>query len=105
MLVQVNTGKRVEGTADIAAQIEDRLRSRLTRFADRLTRAEVHVRDVDGHRNGGRGIEASVELRPAGGQPLATTDSGADTDTAVSGALRKAVDLLDRRFAKQDKVR
>lgn len=105
MLVQVNTDNRIEGSAEMNEAIEARVRERLSRFGDRLTRVEVHVRDVDGHRNGGSGIEASIELRPAGGQPQTTTDSGATPDAAVSGALRKAIDLVDRSFAKQDAVR
>ncbi|OWK32442.1 HPF/RaiA family ribosome-associated protein [Sphingomonas mucosissima] len=105
MLVQINTDNRVEGNEVANAAIEERLRERLSRFADRLTRVEVHVRDVDGDRNGGQGIAVSLEARPAGGQPIAVNDQAATVDSAVAGALRKAVDILDRSFAKQDAVR
>lgn len=105
MLVQVNTDNRIEASESMVAVLEDRVRERLSRFGDRLTRVEVHLRDVDGDRNGPQGIEAKVEVRPAGGQPLVTTDNGADADAALSGALRKAVDAIDRSFAKQDAVR
>ena len=105
MLVQINTDNRIEGSDDAAAAIEERVRERLSRFGDRLTRVEVHLRDVDGDRNGPKGIEAKIEVRPAGGQPLVATGDGADSDAAVAGALRKAVDVLDRSFSKQDMVR
>lgn len=105
MLVQINTDNRVEGTDDFNAAIEERVRERLSRFADRLTRAEVHIRDVDGDRNGGKGIEASLEVRPAGGQPVVVNDQAASIDTAIGSVLRKATDTLQRSFEKQDAVR
>lgn len=105
MLVQINTDSRVECSEDATAAMEARLRERLARFADRLTRIEVHLRDVDGDRNGPQGIEAKIEVRPAGGEPMVTTDNGADAEAAMAGALRKVVDSLDRAFGKQDAVR
>ncbi|MBM3928563.1 MAG: HPF/RaiA family ribosome-associated protein [Sphingomonadales bacterium] len=105
MLVQINTDSRVEGPQDVTASYEERVQERLSRFADRLTRVEVHVRDADGHRNGPRGIEVALEARPAGGQPITVTDHGSDPAATLNGALRKAVDALDRTFGKLDSVR
>ena len=105
MLVQINTDNRIEGTNAYNAAVEERVRERLSRFAVRLTRVEVHLRDVDGDRNGGQGIEAKLEARPAGGQPITVTDQAASIDSAVAGVVRKAVDILDRAFGKQDAVR
>jgi hypothetical protein len=105
MLVQINTDNRVEGTETSAAAIEERVRERLSRFTDRLTRVEVHIRDLDGDRRGGQGIEAKLESRPAGGQPIVVSDQAASIDSAVAGVVRKAVDILDRSFGKQDAVR
>ncbi len=48
MLVQINTDTRVDGTEASSDAIEDRLRERLSRFGDRLTRVEMRIRDVDG---------------------------------------------------------
>nr|WP_317893978.1 HPF/RaiA family ribosome-associated protein [uncultured Sphingomonas sp.] len=105
MLVQINTDNRIEGSDGSNVAIEERVRERLSRFADRLTRVEVHLRDVDGDRNGGQGIEAKLEARPAGGQPIAVTDQASSIDSALAGVVRKAVDVLDRAFGKQDAVR
>lgn len=105
MLIQINTDNQVETSEQATTAIEERLRERLSRFAERITRIEVHLRDVDGDRNGPQGIEAKLEVRPAGGDPLVTSDRGADVTAALAGALRKTVDLLDRTFSKQDAVR
>lgn len=105
MLVQINTDNRLEGSAAENAAFEERVRTQLARFADRLTRVEVYIRDRDGDRNGPQGIEASVEARPAGGAPYVTSERAADRDTALNGALRKAHDSIERAFARQDAVR
>lgn len=105
MLIQVNTDNRVEGTEAANAAIEARIRERLARFADRLTRIELHIRDVDGDRNGGQGMEATLEARPAGGQPIVVNAQASSIDSAVADVVRKAVDILNRAFEKQDAVR
>lgn len=105
MLVQINTDNRIAGSAGFSQAMETRLRERLDRFSSRLTRVELHVRDVDGTTNGANGVEAKLEVRPAGGAPLLTTAQGPDPDAALAGALRKIVELLDRAFGKQDAVR
>ncbi|MGN5375428.1 HPF/RaiA family ribosome-associated protein [Sphingomonas hankookensis] len=105
MLVQINTDKRIESTEATNAAVEGRIRERLSRFTGRLTRVEMHLRDVDGDRNGSRGIEAKLEARPAGGQPIVVNDQAASVDSAVAGVIRKAVDILDRSFGKLDAVR
>lgn len=105
MLILFNSDKRIEGGADKAAAVEQRIRERLGRFAARLTRVEVHVNDVDGDRNGPRGIHARIEARPANSRPVVVDDRGVDASAAIGGAVRKLADLLDTRFGKVDAVR
>ena len=102
---QFNSDNRVEGTDAMAEQAEARTRERLARFEGRLTRIEVHVRDIDGTTDGAEGIEAVIEARPAGGQPVAVTDRGAKPEAAINGALKKLVMRLDSDFGKADRVR
>jgi hypothetical protein len=105
MLVQFNSDRRIEGDAATAGAVEEQIRDRLSRFAPRLTRVEVHVNDVDGDRNGPRGVRARIEARPASGRPVTVDDHGTDADSAISGATRKLVGLLDSAFGKADAVR
>ena len=102
---QFNSDNRIEGSDVVAEQAEARVRERLTRFESRLTRVEVHVRDVDGTTNGAEGVEATIEARPAGAQPVAVTDRGAKPEAAINGALKKLVMRLDSDFGKADRVR
>ena len=105
MKVQINSDNRIEGREDLIQAVDARIRERLSRFERRLTRVEVHIRDVDGVRNGPRGVEAQIEARPAGERPLFVTHGDQAPDSAIAGALRKLVDLLDATFSKADAVR
>lgn len=105
MQIQFNSGSRIDGGADVSGAVEARVRERLARFDGRLTRIEIHVRDVDGDRNGPRGVSARIEARPARGAPVATSDNARTADAAVSGALGKLVSLLDTAFGKSGGTR
>ena len=101
-----NTDNQLPGTADSGEAVERLIRERLTpRFVDRLTRVEVRLRDLDGERNGGDSIEALIEARPRGGDPMIATDRSRNSGTAVRGALGKLVAQLDSSFGKADRVR
>ncbi|MFN6934615.1 MAG: HPF/RaiA family ribosome-associated protein [Tsuneonella sp.] len=105
MLVQINTDSRVDGSDAASGALEEQVRERLIRFSERLTRVEVHLRDRGGDRNGPEGVEVSIEIRPSGGQPIVVSDRAPDSGSAMAGALRKAIDSLDRVVSKKDAVR
>ena len=50
LLIQVNTSNTVEGREPLILEISDMLRAKLDRFASRLTRIEVSLRDENGPR-------------------------------------------------------
>lgn len=105
MEIQFNTDNQIHGSADVAEVIEERLRDRLARFASRLTRIEIHGRDIDGTTNGDNGVEVTLEARPAGQQPLSVTGNGPTLEAALISALPKLVSRLDSVFGKLDRVR
>ncbi|MFN4025385.1 MAG: HPF/RaiA family ribosome-associated protein [Hyphomonas sp.] len=103
---QFNTGNAVPGDVRMEEHFEARIRERLARFEPRLSRIEVHVRDLDGtRRESQQGIEAMIEARPFNGDPLSASDRGPNTDAAISAALQKLVARLDSTFGKADRVR
>lgn len=104
MLVQINSDNRIDVGSDRIEPLEARLTDRLGRFADRLTRVEVHLSDSDGDRNGPDSILAVIEARPSGDRPVSVSGTGGDVDGAFAAALRKLVDVLDRQFAKAQAV-
>lgn len=103
---QFNTGNAVPGDARLEEHFENRIRERLARFEPRLSRIEIHIRDLDGtRRESPQGIEAMIEARPKDGDPLSATDRGPNPEEAVNAALQKLVARLDSVFGKADRVR
>lgn len=101
-----NTDNQLPGSADNAGSVERLVRERLNpRFAHRLSRVEVHLRDLDGERNGGDSIEATIEARPRGSAPVSASDRSRNSGAALRGALNKIVARLDSDFGKADRVR
>ncbi len=103
MEIQFNSGNATDLNADFASDVEARVTERLdTRFGSRLTRVEVHVRDIDGTTNGPDGIEAKLEARPANGAPIVVTERAAEPLQAINSALGTLVNRLDTVFGKAD---
>lgn len=100
MHVQVNTDDNVEGREELARQVETEVTAALSRFADRLTRVEVHLGDESAPRSGPADKRCAMEARPAGQQPVAVTHNAASLEEALAGAAGKLANLLDTRFGR-----
>lgn len=82
---------------------EDRVREEvehaLERFADRITRVEVYLQDVNGGK-GGNDKQCKVEARPRGLDPVTAEHLGAQPIEAVTGAAGKLERILNTRFGR-----
>lgn len=96
MQFQFNTDSSVMGTRDVAQRIEAQVRQRLARFADRLTRIEVHVSDVNGRKHGADDKHCTIEVRPRGARPIGVTGKAADVDAAARIAAGTMAERLGR---------
>ena len=106
MEIRFNSDNATDLGAEFASGVKERLTERLdNRFGARLTRIEVHVRDVDGTTNGAQGIEAQLEARPANGAPIVVTERAREPMQAVNAALGTLVNRLDSVFGKADRHR
>jgi len=95
MQIQVNTSNGVDGKEALERWADDELRQQLRRFADDVTRVEVHLSD-ENHEKAGEGDKCCVmEARLAHHQPLAVTHHAAGLDEAFRGAADKLARLLD----------
>lgn len=98
MKIQVNTDKNVEGSEPLGERIEADLASALTRFGDRVTRVEVHLRNESAGRSSGDDFRCLIEARPAGMDPVTVTHHAATLDEALHGATDKLETLLTSKF-------
>jgi ribosome-associated translation inhibitor RaiA len=90
MLIQVNTGSQTHNTAHRTEEVQALIEDKLGRFADRISRAEVHLTDENSTgKTGGHDKKCTIEVRMAGRQPISTTDHGATHDQALHGAAMK----------------
>jgi len=103
MQVQFNSDSSVMGTENVAERIEAQVRERLSRFEDRLTRIEVHVRDENGPKHGGDDKACTIEARPRSGRAIGVTEHAATVDDAARKAASTLAQRLDRHFGKSER--
>ncbi|MFN2442368.1 MAG: HPF/RaiA family ribosome-associated protein [Thermoanaerobaculia bacterium] len=87
--VQVNTDSSIDGTEALIANVEASINSGLARFAERITRVEVHLSDQNAGKGGTDDKRCMLEARLEGLQPIAVTDTSGTIVQAVDGAVGK----------------
>ena len=103
MQVQFNSDSSVMGTANVAERIEASVREKLSRFSERLTRVEIHVRDENGPKHGADDKACMIEARPRGGRAIGVTEHASKVDDAASKAARTLAQRLERHFGKESR--
>ncbi|HEV2293941.1 MAG TPA: HPF/RaiA family ribosome-associated protein [Tepidisphaeraceae bacterium] len=100
MQVQVNTDNNISGSEGLTREVEDVVENTLGRFADRITRVEVHLNDVNADKPGDNDHRCMMEARLAGLQPIVVTHQAATLDQALDGAAKKLQRSLDSTLGK-----
>lgn len=72
----------------------------LSRYDTRITRVEVHVGDINGHKPGENDKRCMMEARPKGLPPVVSEAYAGDIYNAVRDAATKLERVLERRFAR-----
>ena len=86
----------------LEAHVEEQLAHHVGRFADRLTRVEVHLSDENSTaKRGPDDMRCMLEARPAGLKPISVDDRDGDIYAAVRGAAKKLQRALERRLEKK----
>lgn len=105
MQIQLNTDNHLDGSEALAGRIEDDLRSTLARFAERITRIEVHLSDLNADKSGGDDKRCVIEARIAGRQPTSVSAQAPSVGQAIDAAADKLVRALDTTFGKLEAER
>ncbi len=101
MFVQISTDNQIKSDAEANERLEERVRSKLKRFEQRLTHVEVHVTDVNGAKGGDGDKRVSLEVRANGHAPVAVHAEAHRVDNAVMLAADKAARALDHALGKR----
>lgn len=95
MLIHLNTDGNITAREKLANEVEATVTSALEHLADRVTRVEVHLGDVSGHKGTPDSTRCMMEARLAGRQPVAVTHHATALSEAVDGAAEKLKHLLE----------
>jgi ribosome-associated translation inhibitor RaiA len=103
MQIQVNTDRHLDGSAELITQFEATLDSTLSRFANRITRVEVHLSDENGSQKSGSSDKRCVlEARLTGMKPIKVSADASSQEQALNDAANYLVKLLGRTLDRLD---
>lgn len=102
MHIEINTDKHIESSEALTHQVRTTVEKTLDRFAERLTRVEVHLSDENAEKGGTDDHVCTMEARPRGMPPLAATHKADSVKHAVDGAAQRLANKLRTRFGRLD---
>lgn len=106
MQIVVNTDNHIQGDERLIEVVESIVEDSLDRFADRLTRVEVHLTDENSRAKISEDDKRCVlEARPAGRSPLSVTHHGGTVQQAVEGAAEKLEKVLEKTLDRLDQYK
>ncbi|CAM5203419.1 HPF/RaiA family ribosome-associated protein [Alishewanella longhuensis] len=90
MQIQINSDRHIQADERLAEFVRDTLNGKLNRFADHLTRIEVHLSDENSStKHDGNDKRCLLEARFEGQDPVAVTEHAATVGQAITGATEK----------------
>lgn len=105
MQVQLNTDHHVVGTAGLTKHVETQVSSALSRFADKITRVEVHLNDMNSSKEIGDDKRCLIEVRVTHRSPVTVHHDAPSINQAIDGAVHKAERAVEKVFGKWEAAR
>jgi ribosomal subunit interface protein len=102
MQIQIFT-QGIDVPEPLRAYVEKSLTEVLRHHAERLTRVEVHLKDLNSKQKNGIDKHCLIEARPRGMDPIAAEHDAPEFGDAVHQAVLKLERALQHRFDKQKK--
>ncbi len=95
MLININTDKTIERHQGLDDHVQTVVSAAVQRFADQITRVEVHLSDDNSQKSSDGGNRCLLEARVNGYAPIAVSAHAVHLHMAISGAadkLKRAID-------------
>lgn len=114
MQIQINTDDKVDGHEAMATEVTAIVETTLSRFAERISRVEVHLSDENAGKGGHSGKPVAgapgdkrcmLEARLDGRRPVAVTENALQMSQAVQGAADKLVRMLQTTLGRANEHR
>jgi len=100
MHIQVNTDNTIQGREDVIRLVTGVVQSKLGAVSAHITRIEVHIGDENAGKHGPNDKRCVVEARLENRQPTAVHHAADTIQGAVTGAVDKMRNALDRDLGK-----
>src|SRR5476649_2191860 len=104
MQIEVSTDRNIEGHDKLSAHIKGVVEGALSRFSARITRVEVHLTDVNGHKDGHEDTRCVMEVRLEGRPPIAVTSQESTLNQAIDGAAGKLKRLIESTLGRESSL-
>lgn len=104
MQIEVSTDNNIDGREKLAAYVKGVVGKALERFNKRISRVEVHLTDVNAHKDGHNETRCVMEARLEGRPPTAVIHQGASLDEAVDGAAGKLKRLIESTLGRESSL-
>ena len=104
MKIEVSTDNNIEGHEKLSAHVKGVVADALSRFSARITRVEIHLTDVNGHKDGHDDTRCVMEARLEGRPPIAVTHQEASLGEAVEGAAGKLRRLIESTLGRESSL-
>jgi hypothetical protein len=105
MQIQVNASNGIQNKEALERWADGEIQGILSRFADDVTRVEVHMSGETPGKSGGGDKRCTMEARLAHHQPVATSHDAPSQDEAFRGALAKLKRVVEHTLARVDNHR
>jgi ribosome-associated translation inhibitor RaiA len=102
VIVQVHANPDVDGGEQLTTEVEALVASVVGRFADRVSRVQVHLGDENSSaKRGSNDKRCMMEARIDGAAPVAVTEHAPTIEQALNGAAEKLERSLDSRLGRE----
>jgi ribosome-associated translation inhibitor RaiA len=101
MQIQINTDHNLKVHDSEAEQLKAIVQDFLGRFADHITRVEIHLSDENASKRSDDDKRCLLEARPEGRNPVAVSHHASTLLLAVEGACEKMARAIDSDIGRQ----
>ncbi len=104
MQIEVSTDSNIEGREKFADHVKGVVEDALSRFSKRITRVDVHLTDVSGHKSGHNDTRCVVEARLEGRPLIAVTEQATTVNEAIDGAAGKLKRMIESTLSRESSL-
>ena len=100
MQILVNSDHNIKGGEAVSERVESIITDSVDRFADRITRVDVHLKDLNGMKHGAADKRCTIEARVGGLASVAVSQDAPTVREALDGAADKLERALEHTFGR-----